>query len=366
MNIPFVNLIKNYQQNKRQIDGALLSVLTKGNFILGEQVRLFEKEFASYLGARFAVGVASGTDALLLSLKALGIKDGDEVIMPVNSYPTAFAVAQTGATIRLVDVDERTYNIDPAKIEQTITKRVRAIIPVHLYGLSCDMKPIVQIAQKYRLMVVEDAAQAHGASYQGRKVGTIGDISVFSFYPTKNLGGFGDGGMVVTNDKNLAETIRQLRVYGEKRRYQSVRLGVNSRLDELQAAILRVKLRKLDDYNKKRINIAKKYCQLLKDVPLTLPQFFDDGRSVYHLFVIATKKRDALASFLRKNGVATEIRYPLPIHLVPSFRYLGYQKGNFPIAEEVAGQILALPCYPELAVKDVIRISTLVKKFFAG
>ncbi len=365
MNIPFVNLVKQYQNNKKKIDAALFSVFAKGNFILGSQVNSFEKEFAAYLGVNFAIGVASGTDALILSLKALGIKKGDEVIIPANSYPTAFAVAATGAKIRLVDVDEKTYNIDTDQIEQAITSKTRVIIPVHLYGLSCDMGSIVKIAKKYRLTIIEDAAQAHGASYQGSKVGTIGDIGWFSFYPTKNLGGFGDGGMVVTNDKKIAETVRQLRSYGEIRRYESVLLGVNSRLDELQAAVLRVKLKKLDDYNKKRINIAKEYCQLLKDIPVALPQFFDDGSCVYHLFVVATKKRDALANFLGKNGITTEVRYPTPVHLVGSFKHLGYRKGDFPQAEAAALESLALPCYPELTKKEIKRICYLVKTFFS-
>ncbi|MBI2036559.1 DegT/DnrJ/EryC1/StrS family aminotransferase [Candidatus Microgenomates bacterium] len=365
MNIRFVNLIKQYRDNKKELDAAFLSVFKKGNFILGEQVELFEREFASYLGTEFGIGVASGTDALILSLKALGINKGDEVIIPANSYPTAFAVAAAGATIKLVDIDEKTYNINTDKIEQAITGKTRVIIPVHLYGLSCDMGPIVKLAKKYRLTIIEDAAQAHGALYDGKKAGTMGEIGCFSFYPTKNLGAFGDAGMIVTKNKKIAEIARELRVYGEKRRYESVRLGVNSRLDELQAAFLRKKLKKLDRYNKKRINIAGNYCRFLKNVPLLRPEFFDNGRHVYHLFVVKTKKREALAHFLGRNGVATEVRYPVPVHLVKSFEYLGYKKGDFPRAEAAALESLALPCYPELTKKEIERICSLVKTFFS-
>lgn len=364
LKIPFVNLTKQYQDNKKSIDNALLSVLKKGQFILGEQVRLFEKEFASYLGVRFAVGVASGTDALILSLKALGIKEGDEVVMPANSYPTAFAVAAVKATIRLVDVDGQNFNIDVGKIEKAITRKTRAIIPVHLYGKAADLAPILKLGQKHNLVVVEDAAQAHGALYHGERVGTIGDIGCFSFYPTKNLGAYGDGGMVATNNEKVTKIIRELRVYGEKQRYQSVRLGVNSRLDELQAAILRVKLKRLDYDNAKRIKIARQYCQLLKGISLVLPQLSDDRSFNGHMFVVRTTKRDALASFLQKNGVATEIRYPTPVHLVKSFKYLGYKQWDFPAAEEASQELLALPCYPELTDSEVRMICSLVKRFF--
>lgn len=365
MNIPFVNLVKQYQDNKKEIDKALRAVINRGQFILAEQVNLFEKEFASYLGVDFAIGVASGTDALVLSLKALGIKKGDEVVIPANSYPTAFAVAAAGATIRLVDVDEKTYNIDTEKIEKVITNKTRVIVPVHLYGQAADLQPILNLAKKYKLYVVEDAAQAHGALYQGKKVGVVGDVGCFSFYPTKNLGGFGDGGMVVANNKKLAETIRQLRVYGEKNRYQSLQLGVNSRLDELQAAVLRVKLKKLDQYNNLRVKIAEQYIDSLKSLPITLPKLFFDKSHVYHLFVVKTKKRNALAGFLRKNGVVTEVRYPLPIHLVKPFQNLGYRKGDFPQAEAAALESLALPCYPEMTKKEIKRICSLVKTFFS-
>lgn len=364
LKIPLVNLTKQYQNNKKDIDRALQLVLNTGQFILAEQVKLFEKEFASYLGTRFAVGVASGTDALILSLKALGIKEGDEVIIPANSYPTAFAVAAVKATIRLVDVDRQNYNIDIGKIEKAITGKTRAIIPVHLYGKAADLAPILKLGQKYNLVVVEDAAQAHGTLYHGERVGTIGDIGCFSFYPTKNLGAYGDSGMVVTNNERVAKIIRELRVYGEKQRYQSVRLGINSRLDEIQAAVLRIKLKRLDDDNNRRRKIVKRYLKLLKNTDIILPEFYDDGSHTYHMFMIKTARRDALSKFLLRLGVATEIRYPTPIHLVKSFKYLGYKNGEFPAAEETSRELLALPCYPELTDSEVKMICSLVKRFF--
>lgn len=360
--IPFNNFKKKYQNQKRQIDQAMLRVLQRGIFILGQEVRSFEKEFASYLGVKYAIGVASGTDAITLSLKALGVGQNDEVIIPANSYPTAFAVAASGASIRLVDVDSLSLTIDPLEIERAITKNTRAIIPVHLYGRAANLLPVMKIAKKHKLFVLEDAAQAHGAQYNGKRVGTIGHIGCFSFYPTKNLGALGDGGMIVTNSKQLAETLRQLRMYGEKSRYQSERLGVNSRLDELHACVLRVKLKKLDEQNQLRFKIAELYRKNLQGLDILLPQS-DRENHVYHLFVIRTKKRDQLMHSLKKNGVETGIHFPLPIHLVGSFENLPYKKGDFPNSERTAEEILSLPCYPELTYNEVIGVCNLIKKF---
>ena len=361
--IPFVNLGRKYRNIKNEIDSVLANVLRKGSFILGQQVDYFEKEFASYLGATYGVGVASGTDALLLSLRALGVGAGDEVLLPANSYPTAFAAAASGARLRLTDIDPHTFTMDPRLVERHITPLTKVIIPVHLYGQAANLDPILAIAKKHRLFVVEDACQAHGTTYKGKKAGTLGDIGCFSFYPTKNLGGFGDGGMVVTNNRKLATLIRELRMYGERLRYQSRRLGINSRLDEIQAAILRVKLKKLDRYNRFRQEIAALYRKYLKDTTIILPKENAWGNHIYHLFVIRTKKRNKLAQFLAAKGVETGIHFPLPIHLVKTFANLGYKKGDFAVTEEIVSEILSLPCYPELEKSQVKYIATLVKTF---
>ncbi len=358
--IPMVNLSKNYQGLQKEIDQSVSKIFRKGQFILGENVSLFEKEFSRYLGVKYAIGVASGTDALILALKSLGINSQDEVIVPANSYPTALAVASV-ATPKLVDIDPRTLNMDISKIEKTITPKTRAILPVHLFGLAAEMRAILKIAKKHRLFVIEDAAQAHGASYEGKKLGTLGDLGCFSFYPTKNLGCCGDGGMVVTNNKKLAELIRQLRVYGEKKRYQSLRLGINSRLDELQAGILRVKLKRLDSYNQLRQKVAYHYFSCLKSDNLILPPKKSDGSHVYHLFTIRARERDNLKRYLEKHGIETNIHYPLPVHLVKAFSFLKYQKGDFPEAEKACREILSLPCYPELTNKQITSICNLLK-----
>lgn len=309
------------------------------------------------------MGVASGTDALILSLKALGVKSGEEVILPANAYPTAFAVWAVGAKIRLGEIDPVTFNLNVSQIEKAITPSTRAIIPVHLYGQPADMEPILALAKKHKLFVIEDACQAHGATYHGQKVGTLGNTGCFSFYPTKNLGCFGDGGMVVTNNRQLAQKIRWLRLYGEKRRYQSEILATHSRLDELQAAILRVKLRKLYFRNQKRRQIALWYLKELDNAEVILPKEKFPGSHVYHLFVIRTKKRDGLKKFLLKNGVETGIHYPLPIHKVRAFVDLGYRAGYFPQSERAAREILSLPYYPELTQRQVKRICALIKNF---
>lgn len=365
MKIFSLNLKKNYLNSKKEIDLAINSVLKSGRYILGENVSLFQKEFAQYLQIKYAVGVASGTDALVLALKALGINEKDEIMIPANSYPTAFAAAEVSRRIKLVDIDPQTLNIDPEKIEKQITKRTKVIIPVHLYGLISPMEKILKIAQKHHLYVISDAAQAHGAILNGKKAGAISDLGCFSFYPTKNLGCFGDGGMVTTNNGKWAQKITMLRMYGEKKRYQSLILGTNSRLDEIQAAILRAKLKSLDKLNQRRIIIAKEYFKFLKNkAQIILPPLKSDLSHVYHQFVIQTSKRDSLRDFLLKNGVETLPHYPLPIHLVKAFSFLNYKKGEFPKAEKAAGEILSLPCYPELDLKEVKKICSLVKKFF--
>src|SRR3989338_11192591 len=371
--IPVFDTTRQIKKYRRQFILTIDEVMSKGNFILGAKVAQFEKEFAAYTGAKFAVGVACGTDALILSMQALGIGGGDEVIMPANSYPTAFAVASTGARPRLVDIDG-SFNIDPLKIEKAITSKTRAIMAVHLFGQPADLEKIMQTANKYHLPVIEDCAQAHGAVYKNptlpsglrgasKKVGSIGKIGCYSFYPTKNLGAFGDGGMIVTNDEKLFKKIKLLRMYGEKERYKSILQGRISRLDEIQAAILSFKLQYLDKWNERRREIAGKYRSHLENSPCRLPPALPFTKHVYHLFVIRTKKRDSLKNYLEKKGIATGIHYPQPIHLVPSFKSLGYKEGDFPESEKAAKEILSLPMFPELKDSEIVKVAQEINSF---
>lgn len=364
MKVSFLDLKRQYNTIKGEIDQAVAGVLNSGWFILGPKVEEFEKVFASYIGVRHAIGVASGTEALQIALMALEIDQGHEVILPANSYPSVFAITATGAIPKLVDINLDTFNIDPNLIKAAISPKTKAIIPVHLYGQPAAIPEIVEIAKKHNLFVIEDCAQAHGAKFDGQKVGAFGDIGCFSFYPTKNLGAYGDGGMITTNSDELAEKIKMLRMYGEKARYQSVVPGINSRLDELQAAILLVKLRRLDSWNRQRREQAALYKELLKNTDLVLPIESDGAFHVFHLFVVRSKQRDALQKFLAKNGVSTAIHYPTPIHLVPSFANLGYQKGDFPVAERASKEILSLPLYPELTWEEIEKVAETIKKFF--
>jgi len=362
--IPLVDLAGEYQSIKKEIDKAVDEVLKSGWFILGPKVEEFEKKFASYLKIKYAIGVASGTEALQLALLAAGIKAGDGVALPANAYPTVFAISAIGAIPQLVDIKAETFNIDPEKIPEMIDRRTKAIIPVHLYGQPADMEQILKIARRYKLKIIEDCAQAHGAIYKGKKVGSLGDLGCFSFYPTKNLGAYGDGGMVVTNNKKLAEKVRMLRMYGEKQRYQSLMLGINSRLDELQAAILLVKLRHLDEWNKKRCKIADYYRKILVGTGVVLPQEQPFVSHIYHLFVVRVKERDKLKEFLEREGIITGIHYPSPIHFQPAFKYLNYKRGDFPQTEKACQEILSLPCYPTLGRKEINFIAQKIKAFF--
>jgi hypothetical protein len=362
--IPFFSLNRQNKVLEKELEGAIKETLHRGVFILGEKVTQFEKAFAKYLGISYGVGVASGTDALSLALLAIGAGPGDEVVVPANAYPIAFAVTSIGAIPRLVDIDAATYNLDPAKLPSAICAKTKAIIAVHLYGQPADMGKIMEVGRKYKLPIIEDCAQAHGATLSGRKVGSIGDLGCFSFYPTKNLGGFGDGGMVVTSDKKLADKARLLRMYGERKRYDSILLGRNSRLDELQAAILLVKLRYLDKWNERRREIAEKYLNQLNVGDLKLPAQ-SASKHVYHLFVVRAKSRDELKEYLLKKGIQTAIHYPIPIHLVPSFSFLGYKKGDFPESEKASEEVLSLPMFPELTDREVERIVEEIGKFYA-
>ena len=362
--IPFGDLRLQYQAIKVELDQAIQSVLNDGWFILGTNVSAFENEFAAYCGAAFAVGVANGTDALQLALMACGVTPGDEVVTtPHSATFTALAISATGAVPTFVDIDPDSYNVNPRKLEEAIGPRTRAIMPVHLYGQPADMDPIVAIAHRYNLFVIEDAAQAHGALYKGRRVGTLGDVACFSFYPSKNLGAFGDGGMVVTSNSEIGEKVRMLRDGGQKTRYDHQLLGRNSRLDELQAAILRVKLTYLEKWNERRRHIAALYTALLGDSEVEPPIEMPHSRHVYHLYVVRCEDRDALQEHLAARGVGTAIHYPIPIHLQGAYRWLNLGRGSFPIAERYAEHVLSLPIYPELTDAKVRQIAAHVREW---
>jgi len=353
-----------YKSMAAKINRAIIRVMESGWYILGKNVEEFEKEFSGYCGSKFGIGVGSGTEALHLALVACGIKQNDEVItVPNTAVPTCSAISFAGAIPVFADVDHETYNIDPAKIEQKISSKTIAIIPVHLYGQCADMEPIMDIAQKYNLKVIEDCAQSHGAEYKGKKAGTIGDIGCFSFYPTKNLGAYGDGGMIITNNKDLAKKVRLIRNYGQEGKYFSKIKGFNSRLDELQAAILRIKLKYLDKWNSLRRGKAMLYNTLLKDSGVITPYESDYNKHIYHLYVIRTKYRNELQKFLYKNGIMTLVHYPIPIYLQESYRDLNIRKGSCPVAEKYAKEILSLPLYPELNNKTIQKVCKLIKTF---
>jgi dTDP-4-amino-4,6-dideoxygalactose transaminase len=349
LKVPFVDLRAQYQALASEMQQVISAVLDRGDFILGEEVGLFEEEFAAYCEAAYAVGIDSGTAALELALRSFGIGPGDEVITSANTFiATVSAIADTGARPVLVDVDPETYNIDVSQMEGAITERTKGVIPVHLYGHPADMDPVLEIAQRYGLVVIEDACQAHGAKYKGKRVGSLAHAAVFSFYPAKNLGAYGDGGMVVTNDARVAEVVQMLRNHGQREKYHHILRGYNHRLDTLQAAVLRVKLKYLDTWNASRRQHAQLYGELLTDSPIVRPAEADYAEPVYHLYVVRVKDRDGLRAYLQDKGIATGIHYPIPVHLQPACRDLGYEKGSFPVTEEYAEQILSLPMYAEL------------------
>jgi len=350
--IPFVDLAAQYQAIKTDIQAALNDVLERGDYILGKDVEVFEQAFASYCEAEQCVGLDNGMSALELALKALGVGPGDEVIAPANTFiATVLSISASGARPVLVDVNPDTASIDPQKIEGALTPRTRAIIPVHLYGQPADMDPILEIAATRHLFVVEDACQAHGARYKGRRVGAIGRAGAFSFYPGKNLGAYGDGGALVTNDHRLANKVRMLRNYGQREKYNHVTAGYNRRLDTMQAAVLRVKLPHLDAWNAARCAHAARYNQLLGESGLHLPQPASYAAHVWHLYVVRAHdqvERDALRHHLSARGVSVGLHYPTPIHLQPAYQDLGYQHGDFPISEHLAQIGLSLPMFAEL------------------
>lgn len=365
MNIPFVDLKAEYEALRAELDTAVSRVLASGWYILGKEVSTFEAEFAAYIGVPHAVGVASGTDAVLLGLRALGVGPGDEVITVAHTaVATAAAVELAGATPVFVDIDPHTYTIDPTRIAAAITPRTRAIIPVHLYGHPADLDPILAIAQTHDLLVLEDCAQAHGTRYRGQIVGSFGDAAAFSFYPTKNLGALGDGGAVVTRHASVAAQLHSLRQYGWKQRYISDEAGYNSRLDELQAAMLRVKLAHLHTMNDARRHHAAQYTATLADLPLTRPLERPFAHHVYHLYVIQTEQRDLLQAYLREQGIGTAVQYPMPVHRQPAYHRLGYGPGSLPVTEAAAEHILSLPMYPTMPEAHVTQIAAAIKTFY--
>jgi dTDP-4-amino-4,6-dideoxygalactose transaminase len=357
MNIPFLDLTAPHKELRDELREAFERVLDAGWYILGAEVNLFEREFAEYCQADHCVGVGNGLEALHLILRAYGIGEGDEVIVPTNTYiATWLAVSYAGAIPIPVEPDERTYNLDPSRLESAITPRTKAIIAVHLYGQPADVDAINKIAQKHDIKVIEDAAQAHGASYKGRRVGSLGDAAGFSFYPGKNLGAIGDGGAVTTNDPVLAEKVRVLCNYGSRVKYRNEVKGFNSRLDELQAAFLRTKLAKLDDWNDRRKSVADCYLKELDKCGLVLPYVSEWADPVWHLFVVRHPKRDQLQKGLDTFGVATMIHYPVPPHLQPAYAELGYAPGAFPIAEAIHREVLSLPIGPHLGKLSIKKL----------
>jgi len=376
MNVPFFDLKPQSFSLKDEIRSAFEEVFETQQFILGPQVQTLEQVIAQYCSTPFAIGVASGSDALLLSLMALGIGPGDEVILPpFTFFATAGSVSRIGATPAFVDIDALTYNIDPAKVEEKITKKTKAIIPVHLFGQCADMDPILEIARKRNLAVIEDAAQALGSEYKpsadskGRRAGQMGDLGCFSFYPTKNLGAFGDAGMVVANDPVLAEKVRLLRVHGSQPKYYHKWIGINSRLDTIQAAILLVKFKHLEEWTRARQTLAKRYDELFRELcffveEMRLPSIQYHNRHIFNQYVIRVPQRDRLRSFLTKEGIGTDIYYPLPLHLQECFSSLNYRSGDFPVSEKAAQETLALPIFPELTEIQQERVVDRIRAFY--
>jgi dTDP-4-amino-4,6-dideoxygalactose transaminase len=365
LRVPLVDLAAQQAAVRAELDAAAARVLSDAEFILGRDVDCFEKEFAQYSGCAHGVGVDSGTSALELALRAYGVGPGDEVIVPANTFiATALAVSATGAIPVLVDVDPLTYTIDVTSVEDAITARTRAIIPVHLYGQPADMDPLLEIARRRQLVVIEDACQAHGARYKGRRVGSLGSAAAFSFYPSKNLGACGDGGIVTTSDEDIAKSLRMLRNYGQEKKYHHVTRGYNRRLDNLQAALLRVKLRHLDVWNEARRDCAEWY-RLLLSAAVVTPVVADYAEPVWHLYVVQVDDREEMQRYLDERGIGTGIHYPIPVHLQSAYRDLGYLRGDFPIAEQTAENILSLPMYPELQKTALTQVADAVAEFVA-
>ena len=356
--IPALDLRAQYASIREEIQAAIQAVLDSQIFILGPQVQALEQELAAYCGTQYAIGVASGTDALLLALHACGVRAGHEVIVPAFTYiATADVVSLLGATPVFADIEPATFTLDPSKLEPLLTKRTRAIIPVHLYGQTADMDPLLEFARHHGLQVVEDAAQAIGATYRGKRAGSIGELGCLSFYPTKNLGGYGDGGMIVSNSPELHDRLRSLRSHGETRKYVSAEQGWNSRLDEIQAAVLRVKLRHLNDWNSSRRRHASEYTRGLGKISgVVPPKVAEWGEHVFHQYTVRVPRRDEVQRALANEGVPSTVYYPVPLHLQGIYRSLGYKSGSLPEAERASAECLSLPIYPEMSGDQITRV----------
>lgn len=364
MNVPFVSFKPLEKELNEQLRAAFVRVLDNSWYIDGNEDKAFEEAFARYCDSEYCIGCGNGLDALMLSLRALGVGKGDEVIVPSNTYiATALAVTYVEATPVFVEPDLRTYNIDPSKIEEKITSKTKAIMPVHLYGLPCDMDPIMQIAKKYNLYVIEDCAQAHGATYKGKVIGSFGDAAGFSFYPGKNLGALGDAGATVTNNKALADKVRAMGNYGSDYKYHHVYKGVNSRLDELQAAFLSAKLPLMDKVNQARRTVADKYMAGIKNPDIVLPYVPEYAVPVWHLFAIRCERRDELAQYLADRGIGTNKHYPIPMHLQECYADLGICKGELPIAEKISETELSIPMYYGMADEEVAYVIDVINSF---
>jgi dTDP-4-amino-4,6-dideoxygalactose transaminase len=361
--IPYLDLKAQYRSLKPEMDAAIARVLESCQFVLGEEVARFEEEFAAYCGAAHAVAVNSGTSALHLALLALGVGPGDEVVtVPFTFVATVAAIGYSGARAVLVDVDPRSFNLDPAGLERALTPRTKAIIPVHLYGQPVDLDPIFEIAGRRGVPVLEDACQAHGAEYKRRRVGPLGELGCFSFYPGKNLGAYGEGGLVVTNNPEHARTLRLLRNWGEERRYHHQLRGYNYRMEGLQGAILRVKLRHLEEWTEARRARAARYSELLRGSEVQTPAEMPYARHVFHIYAVRSPQRDALQKSLQAAGVQTGIHYPIPVHLQPAYADLGYKAGDFPVAERLAQEVLSLPLYPEQTPAQIEEVVAAVQQ----
>jgi dTDP-4-amino-4,6-dideoxygalactose transaminase len=364
MKVPFGDLRRQYDAMRQEIDHCVQRVFERGWFILGVEGENFERQFADYLGVKRCVGVGSGTEAINLALRAVGVEADDEVITAANTcVPTVSGIWAAGATTVLVDVDEESFTLDPYKLEAAITPKTRAILPVHLYGQAADLDTILEIARKHNIKVVEDAAQAHGATYKGRKLGAIADAAAFSFYPSKNLGANGDGGAVTTNDDEIAERVNRLRNYGQEKRYYHTTKGTNSRLDEVQAAILSAKLNHLDVWNQRRREIARLYSEEITNPAILKPAQMAYGTHNYHLYVIRCPRREELQNHLNEKGITTLIHYPVPVHLQEAYRDLHKRAGDFPVTETLAGEILSLPIFPELTYDEARHIVESINSF---
>jgi len=364
--IPVEDITRQYQRVKDEVATAIAEVLPTGKYVLGPNLKAFEQEFAAFCQTKYSIGISNGTEALHLALAACGVGPGDEVITVPNTYiATVFAVSYVGATPVFVDVDPITFNIDASQIEARITPRTKAILPVHLYGQIVDMDPLLEIARRHNLWVIEDAAHAHGALYKGRRAGSLGHIGCFSFYPRKVMGCYGDGGAVTLSDDKLYDRIQVLRYMGQHEKYLHEVIGFQQRLDELQAAILRVKLRHLDTWIEERCHWAAMYDELLTGLPVIVPQSVGDVRHVYYQYTIRTPHRDELMHFLAERSIGSQVMYPLEVPYQPAYQHLGYQEGDFPVADAHVEEILCLPMFPELTEEEVRRTTHAIREFFA-